>query len=284
MKKLITFAIILVFNSGISGAAEVTLDECRNQGREHGNHQGIIFIDPFCESLTFNETTFKTRFDTGTTEAEGHGFANLIYLVTRDLSTDPITVKNHIITGEQSRLESIHSIKVDKDNKVLTVLANDPPVVFNFRWKGGNVASTRTLENEELLTATNIEPINDLNLLAVFHMNDNKITFYNRFADKDGRVPEFETNQLAELNGAYTELNKPVDGLYIDGRFFVYNQGNQKLLGFDLPATGDQSPAVVHDLSQFSEKNVVKMIFDETSNKILFFDEQTFVGDFSLAP
>lgn len=281
MKNRYFLTFILLFNSSIFG---VTLEECQNQGREHMNTQGITFIDPLCESLTFNETTFKTRFDTGTTEAEGHGYANLIYLLTRDLTTDPITVKNHIITGEQSKLESIHSIKVDKDNQVLTVLVNNPPVVMNFRWQGGNVAPTRVLNNEELSTATNIAIINNLNLLAVFHGNDNKVTFYNRFADINGRAPEFETNQLHELVGSYTDLNNPVDGLYIDGRFFIYNQGSQKLLGFDLPATGDQSPAVVHDLSQFASKNVVKMIFDQQSNKILFFDEQTFVGDFSLSP
>jgi hypothetical protein len=279
MKRLVFLTFNLLISSAIFG---VTLEECQNQGREHMNPQGITFIDPQCEDLTLSETNLNTQFLTGDNVLEGHGFGNLLYFIKRDYTIDPPTGEKHVITGEQSKLESIHVIKIDQENEVFTVLANDPPIVFNFRFKGGNVASIRTLNNEELMTATNLVIANSYNQLGVIHENENKIVFYNRFADKDGRADIHKTDVKAELRGSYTELNQPSAAVVAMGVLLVYNQGDQKLRAYNLPVTGDQSPAQSWDMPSLEGKTVIRIDYDSTTNKVIFYDAQELVGSLSL--
>lgn len=279
MKKKIVTLIILIFQQDLFG---ITLNECANQGAEFSGKLETESLNPLCEPLTLETTTVTTRFLANDNTIEGHGHRTLIYFRKRDFTISPPSEVLFVIAGEQSKLETIHSIILDEENEFITVLANTPKVIFNFRLRGGNVTSVRTLKNDEINSVTAIFLNNSQNQIGLIHQEENKISFYNRFADFNGRTDEYATDLKGEIQGAYTQLNKPTSAVVVDDKLFVYNKGNQKLMAFALPAQGDQSPLQSWDISSLQEYNVIKIDHDPNSNKIIFFDSQQVVGHLPL--
>ena len=84
-----TFKIIFLLIIFSPNLLAVNLEECSNQGREYLGQLGSMFIDPMCESLTYEETNITKRFSTKDKSIEGHGHKNLIYFKKKNLSIDP---------------------------------------------------------------------------------------------------------------------------------------------------------------------------------------------------
>lgn len=258
------YILILIFSS-LTYADDFATEECYRQGREHMGRKGITYIDSECEELTKNRSNTKTKFSSPDNQVYGHGNKNFIFITTKDMPKENPTIKKNIITGSQSELKTIHSIKLDLKNRIIVVLANEDNSIYNFRIdQGGNVGAIRTLKSDDLKTATNILPINDFNQLAVIHKESNKIVFYNRFADIRGTSKEFSTRPIRQIQSPLSLLNQPEDAFIKNNLLYVYNSGSNTIVVFDIKDLKDQSPIKTLQLSEHKQGKIIKI---EAGNK-----------------
>lgn len=238
--------------------AQVSIKDCEQAGENFGSQRAVpVTIPKSCMQIVYNS---KKNFNSDKSDTiEVVGFKNLLYTL--------IEGKEHITSGEKSKLTNIIAVKLnlnDKKTYVLNQNKNQFSIYSYFYSSGGNTVPARKLVTNDIEGATNFKIDNDNKMLYVISKTNSWIKVFNRDADPDGPRVENKTTRLNMISGANTQLNLPVDLALTKKEIFILD--NDRVLVYDLNELGDLQPTRVIAGNK-TTMNQSKMISIDIENK-----------------
>lgn len=255
--KILLIMTLFTFNS----YAQISIDDCEQMGASFGSQRAIpVTIPDACKHII--AATKDTYNWDAKTNIEVVGTKNILYTKIND--------KEHLTSGEKSRLSNILAVKVNTEDQKTYVLNqnSDKFSIYSYFYaSGGNTTPARKLVTAEIQNATNFEIDNINKLLYIISSTDSWVKVFNRDADPDGPRIGNSTDRLKFISGPNTLISNPVDLCFSSNEIFILD--NDQILIFNISASGNVAPKKVIN-AEMANMNQAKYIeYDQTKNLII---------------
>lgn len=250
---------LFTFNS----YAQLSIEDCEQAGESFGSQRAIPVKIPYgCKSLVSSSKDIYNWDKSDSLNIEVVGVKNLLYT--------KIGTKEHITSGEKSKLTNILAVKVNKDDQktyVLNQKNNKFSIYSYFYASGGNTTPARKLVTEDIQNASNFRIDNQNKLLYVISNSESWVKVFNRDADPDGPRIGNSVSRLKIISGMNTLISSPIDISFSSTELFILD--NDQILIFNISVNGDMAPSkiIAGDNTTISQAKYIE--YDPSSSSIV---------------
>jgi len=259
--KLILMTLFLTANV----FAQSTLKDCSMAGEQFGSQKSTPSSIPSeCHSL-IKQT--KSTYNFSRSEDQlvyAIGNKNLLQTKTYKINAqNTLTViKQHITSGENSKLTNILAVKVNNFDQKTYVLNqdNDNFSLYSYFYQsGGNNVPARKLVTPEIINATNFKIDNTNEETYILSAIDGWIKVFNRDADPDGPRPQNSVQLKRSFKGIDSQLNAPIDLSISNDELFVLD--SDQILVFNKNDTNNTKPkrVIAGDRTQINQGKYISV-------------------------
>lgn len=159
------------------------ISSCQKQANEYGNGKGDDYISEQCQNSFKGMANSLAIKKTKGLKITFYGHRNML-LLEKNIDTAITTL---ITAGSSTKLKAIKTLAVDEKNQEVIVLEESGDVLF-FTYKlAGNIAPYRILKHKDLVGASELVVDNIKDQIIVYNNKTNKILFFSRLANVNGR-------------------------------------------------------------------------------------------------